>query len=656
PADPFFLISSCWFNINPEGPDRPACDPYVHSFSTGTMMGVQGLTLQSYLTLGVLVSLAHCEHVFLDQQQALSVLQRVRRANRGLLEEMRAGNLERECLEEQCSYEEAFEALESTAATDAFWTKYKFCESVRTTSRVIFDACLEGNCSEGIGFNYRGNISITKSGIPCQLWRSRYPHKPDLNSTTHPDADLRENFCRNPDGSSTGPWCYTSDPTLRREECSIPICGKDNSFTVPLTPRSPNLLAERSSQPCIPDVGQKYQGHLAVSASGAPCLPWASEQLKSLLKDNSFDPAVSLDKNYCRNPDGDEEGLWCFVAGNPIGPEYCQASYCDSPMDEVDGDLEPESETIGGRTTVQEYQVFFNENTFGAGEAGCGLRPLFEKKGLEDNTEKELMESYIGGRIVHGDDAELGSAPWQVMLFRKTPQELLCGASLISDRWILTAAHCLFYPPWDKNFTVEDVLVRIGKHHRSKYERHMEKIAKLEKILIHPKYNWKENLDRDIALLKLKQPITFTDYIHPVCLPSKDVVQKLFLSGYKGRVTGWGNLKETWTSSRENLPTLMQKINLPIVDQATCRGSTRIKITDNMFCAGYKQDDEKRGDSCEGDSGGPFVMKSPFDNRWYQMGIVSWGEGCDRDGKFGFYTHVFRLKKWIQKTIHRPGL
>ncbi|XP_074086671.1 prothrombin [Macrotis lagotis] len=615
------------------------------------MMVVQALALQSCLTLGVLLSLAHCEHVFLDQSQALSVLQRVRRANRGLLEEMREGNLERECLEEQCNYEEAFEALESISVTATFWIKYKICEPVRTTSRVIFDACLEGNCSEGVGLNYRGNISVTKSGIPCQLWRSRYPHKPELNSSTHPDADLQENFCRNPDGSSRGPWCYTTDPTLRREECSIPICGSDG-FTVPTVPLTPTL-APRSPKSCIPDKGQKYQGQLAVSMSGAPCLPWASEQLKPLLKENTFDPAVSLEKNYCRNPDGDEEGLWCFVDGNPIGPEYCQADYCDSPVDEVDEGLELEPEGISGRSTTQVYKVFFNEKTFGSGEADCGLRPLFEKKGLEDNSEQELMDSYIGGRIVHGDDAELGTAPWQVMLFRKTPQELLCGASLISDRWILTAAHCLFYPPWDKNFTVEDLLVRIGKHHRSKYERPMEKIAKLEKIIIHPKYNWKENLDRDIALLKLKQPITFSDYIHPVCLPSKEIVQKLFLSGYKGRVTGWGNLKETWVSSKENLPTVMQKINLPLVEQAICRQSTRIKITDNMFCAGFKPDDEKRGDSCEGDSGGPFVMKSPFDKRWYQMGIVSWGEGCDRVGKYGFYTHVFRLKKWIQKNIDR---
>lgn len=60
----------------------------------------------------------------------------------------------------------------------------------------------------------------------------------------------------------------------------------------------------------------------------------------------------------------------------------------------------------------------------------------------------------------------------------------------------------------------------------------------------------------------------------------------LLLTGQKGRVTGWGNLFETWGSNTKALPTNLQLVNLPIVDRDTCKASTKIKITDNMFCAG----------------------------------------------------------------------
>ncbi|XP_054443037.1 prothrombin [Pteronotus mesoamericanus] len=621
------------------------------------MAHVRGLWLPGCLALVALCSLVHSQHVFLAPQQALSLLQRVRRANSGFLEELRKGNLERECLEEQCSFEEAFEALESQDATDAFWAKYTACESVKK-SREKLDECLEGNCAEGLGMNYRGNESYTRSGLQCQLWRSRYPHKPEINSTTHPGADLQENFCRNPDGSTTGPWCYTLDPTVRREECSIPVCGK-GEVTVELMPRSQDSSVKLSlpSDQCVPERGRYYEGRLAVTSQGSPCLAWANEQVKALSKNlDSSMAAVPLVENFCRNLDGDEEGAWCYVSGKPGSFEYCDLDYCEEPVEEVTDDGLDSDVAIQGRTTVEEFQPFFNERTFGAGEADCGLRPLFEKMSKEDKTEAELLESYIPGRIVHGWDAEIGLAPWQVMLFRKSPQELLCGASLISDRWVLTAAHCLLYPPWDKNFTENDLLVRIGKHSRTRYERGIEKISMLEKIYIHPRYNWRDTLDRDIALLKLRKPITFSNHIHPVCLPDKQTASRLIQAGSKGRVTGWGNLKEMWTASPSEVqPDVLQVVNVPIVERPVCKASTRIRITDNMFCAGYKPSEGKRGDACEGDSGGPFVMKSPFNHRWYQMGIVSWGEGCDRDGKYGFYTHVFRLKKWIQKVIDRSG-
>lgn len=59
----------------------------------------------------------------------------------------------------------------------------------------------------------------------------------------------------------------------------------------------------------------------------------------------------------------------------------------------------------------------------------------------------------------------------------------------------------------------------------SRFERGTEKIVAIDEIIVHPKYNWKENLNRDIALLHLRRPVTFTDEISPVCLPTKQVAQ-----------------------------------------------------------------------------------------------------------------------------------
>ncbi|KAM8940332.1 prothrombin [Pelodytes ibericus] len=597
------------------------------------------------LLLACLLPLVQADNVFVSSQKANSVLARFRRAN-SVFEEVRPGNMERECMEELCDYEEAREIIESTENTKIFWAKYQACNpGKQPKNRKARHDCVEGVCAAGTGKNYRGTISVTRSGLQCQYWSSKFPHLTRYNPVTHPNESLSDNYCRNPDNSPKGPWCYTKDPTVRQEECAIPVCGENHTTVEPLVRKEE---PKQKEVPCEPDLGMGYEGNLAVTISGLPCLRWDSPVAKQNER-KEFIPEVILKENYCRNPDGDGEGVWCYVNHPNITYQYCQLDYCDSPIDEEQIDVQ------AGRTVTDEHQTFFDEKSFGSGEAVCGLRPLFEKKKVPDKTEEELLSSYIHGRIVKGEEAERGSAPWQVMLFKKSPQELLCGASLISDRWVLTAAHCIFYPPWDKNYTTDDILVRIGKHFRTKYERTTEKIALLERIIVHPKYNWKENLDRDIALIQLKRPVQFSDYIHPVCLPTKQIVQSLLLGGHKGRVTGWGNLQETWTSGSQQLPQTLQQINLPIVEQSTCKAATKIRVTDNMFCAGYSADDEKRGDACEGDSGGPFVMKDPVTKRWFQVGIVSWGEGCDRDGKYGYYAHVHRLRKWLMKTIEDYG-
>ncbi|XP_070814235.1 prothrombin [Chaetodon trifascialis] len=591
------------------------------------------------------------QHVFLNSQLASQVLIRSRRANQ-LFEEVKPGNLERECVEEICDHEEAREVFEQTDKTENFWLKYLDCkgnEMTRTQDNInMIRECIEGQCVSGAGVNYEGNINITRSGRQCQHWRHSFPH-PIIRefNASEPNSILQENFCRNPDNRPEGPWCFTKDPTVQKETCRVPRCGE------PFVP--PTLAPEPvRSDDCLPNYGIDYTGDLAVTLGGHTCLQWSSPEAVALSQDKEFIPEVVLQGNKCRNPDNDPEGPWCFVdiSGN-LTVDYCDLELCEDPL--LGEELTTETEGRERSVLGPAKKLFFHPRTFGQGESVCGQRPLFEKINKMDAKEGELLESYRDKRIVGGDDAEVASAPWQVMLYKRSPQELLCGASLISDEWILTAAHCILYPPWNKNFTTNDILVRLGKHNRAKFERNTEKIVAIDQIIVHPKYNWKENLNRDIALLHMRRPVVFTDEIHPICLPNKKVAKTLMTEGFKGRVTGWGNLKETWNPAARNLPTVLQQIHLPIVDQDTCRSSTSVRITDNMFCAGFKPEDSQRGDACEGDSGGPFVMKYPAENRWYQMGIVSWGEGCDRDGKYGFYTHLFRMGRWMRKVIDKAG-
>ena len=95
-------------------------------------------------------------------------------------------------------------------------------------------------------------------------------------------------------------------------------------------PRSGGSTTSQSPllETCVPDRGREYRGGLAVNTRGSRRLAWSSEQAKALSKDQDFNPAVPLAENFCRNPDGDEEGAWCYVADQPGDFEYCDLNYC----------------------------------------------------------------------------------------------------------------------------------------------------------------------------------------------------------------------------------------------------------------------------------------------------------------------------------------
>ncbi|XP_040850416.1 hepatocyte growth factor-like protein isoform X5 [Ochotona curzoniae] len=95
------------------------------------------------------------------------------------------------------------------------------------TSTALHQRNMHANCYHGTGEQYRGRVSKTRKGIPCQHWSAETPHKPLFTPTSAPQANLEENFCRNPDGDSHGPWCYTTDPGTPFDYCALRRCDDD---------------------------------------------------------------------------------------------------------------------------------------------------------------------------------------------------------------------------------------------------------------------------------------------------------------------------------------------------------------------------------------------------------------------------------------------
>ncbi|XP_075125685.1 coagulation factor X-like [Leptodactylus fuscus] len=233
-------------------------------------------------------------------------------------------------------------------------------------------------------------------------------------------------------------------------------------------------------------------------------------------------------------------------------------------------------------------------------------------------------------RIVGGMRCNLGQCPWQVMI-RTARGTDFCSGSLISQRWVVSAAHCFE--------SVNPHHVTIGDNDKYLRDPDEQKIAVL-KVISHP-YYLGEYYDHDIALLYLRSPAILSDYTRTICLPSPGLGRLLTQEGEIGQVSGWGATRYKGRASR-----FLLKVRLPIVSQDTCLASTDLVLTGNMFCAGYNI--EAR-DSCKGDSGGPFAVL--YRNTWYLVGVVSWGEGCAQEGKYGVYTRVSNYISWIKDTI-----
>ncbi|XP_072783689.1 acrosin-like [Taeniopygia guttata] len=261
----------------------------------------------------------------------------------------------------------------------------------------------------------------------------------------------------------------------------------------------------------------------------------------------------------------------------------------------------------------------------------CGLRPMVY--------EYEYMDHDNGTtRVVGGADAKLGAWPWIVSL--KHPAipgtRHLCGGSLITAEWVLTAAHC-----FDPIRKIGMVYLVIGATQLTK-PGHGAQLRRIKKLVRHEHYNPSDK-SNDIALLQLSKPVDCNPYVQLACVADP----ALSLSELQNCwVAGWGATAARSQTSSD----ILQEAKVQLIDVQLCNSSgwyAGVVHTHNL-CAGYPQG---KIDTCQGDSGGPLMCQDENSDFFWIVGVTSWGRGCARVKRPGIYTSTLYFYDWILAHI-----
>ncbi|XP_069835975.1 complement C1s subcomponent [Dendropsophus ebraccatus] len=333
------------------------------------------------------------------------------------------------------------------------------------------------------------------------------------------------------------------------------------------------------------------------------------------------------------------DGTWSLT-------HKCEPVNCGDPEGIDNGEVDFTDTMYGSKAVYMcktEYYTMVGDATFTCSMNGSWMNS-------NQNSELPKCAGVCGkssvlplSRIFGGEEAREGYFPWMVRILMSSN---FGGGSLISDRWVLTAAHILR----------KDELpsLEIGAVNYKKATK-----VNAKQVIIHPQWaeapdedEERKNYNNDIALIQLERRIELGECISPVCLPKKGDTTHPAINE-NGFIAGWGKTDRINIINQDK-PRLLQYNQIPLHNLEHCKKEVpdTYTVTANMLCAGGKGHD-----SCQGDSGGPLMFedlkykqdnKQKKDKRLYIAGIVSWGIKC---GEFGMYTRVQNYIDWIEKTI-----
>ncbi|XP_017121712.1 chymotrypsin BI [Drosophila elegans] len=248
--------------------------------------------------------------------------------------------------------------------------------------------------------------------------------------------------------------------------------------------------------------------------------------------------------------------------------------------------------------------------------------------------EKMLPEGAMAmDRIFGGDVGNPHCFPYQVGMLLQRPKGLYwCGGSLISEKYVITAAHCVDM--------AKRALVFLGANEikNAKEKGQVRLMVPSENFHIYPTWNPKRLKD-DIALVRLPHAVSFNDRIHPIQLPKRHYEYRSFKNKL-AIASGWGR----YATGVHAISNVLRYVQLQIIDGRTCKSNFPLSYRGTNICTSGRN----ARSTCNGDSGGPLVLQRRHSKKRVLVGVTSFGSiyGCDR-GYPAAFTKVASYLDWI---------